>query len=817
MAFYPLQQAARAGLGDKEKPMRTLWQDVRYAVRALVSSPGFVITVLIILVLGIGANTAIFSVINAVLLKPLPYKDSGRILVLRERKSKEGLAQMGTSHRNFLYWRERNRVFEYLAAVENRRFYLTGVDQPRQIRAVAASPCLFSLLGIQPRMGTGFLAEQEIPGNDHVVVLSDPFWREYWGAQADVIGKAMSLNGESYTVVGVMPPGFWFPFDHPAPFWVPLALETGGTKASTARGSGACARLRKGITLEQARAEMAVMARRLEEIDPKANAGYTATVSRLLDDVVKDNGRLLLLLQGAAGFVLLIACGNAAALFLARATIRQRGIAVRLALGASRVRVVRQILTESLLLSVVAGLLSIIVAFWTAKGLVRLCPAEIPRMGDTRVDVLVLMFTLSVSGLTGLVFGALPAWKASGIRLADTLKEGWLPSASGLRWRRFRACLVVSQIGVALTLVASAGLLIRSLLAVQQVDLGFRPSHVLTAHIELPRMKYPEGHHRRAFFAPLLERVRALAGVHSAALVAGGLDLGTGGAYMSVRLDTPRSPDNTHSARCIIVTPGFFATMGIRVLEGRTFTDQDIQAGKRVAVIDENMARSCFPDIEPLGRTVDGLTIIGVVSTLKDFETLAPTHDTLFMPLADAYPPTMDLVVKTEADPMRWAGALRSQVLALDKDQAISELHTVEMILARMLAPRRFSTVLLGLFAGVALVLAGVGLYGLLQYMMTQQARDIGIRMALGARANDVVKDALWQGLTLTATGAAIGLAGALALTRVISSFLYDTSPLDPLTFASASLLLVGVALLASYVPARRAARIDPMTALRCE
>lgn len=799
--------------------MQTLWQDTRYAVRTLVKSPGFSATVLAILMLGIGANTAIFSVINAVLLRPLPYGDPGRIVVLKEQKPKEGLTGMGTSHRNFLFWREQNRVFESLAAMENRRFYLTGMSQSREIRAMAASPCLFSLLGVPPWMGKGFLPDEDGLGKDHVVVLSHPFWREYWGAAMDVIGKTMSLNGESYTVVGVMPPAFEFPFNRPAPFWVPLVPETGRTSASISRRSRALACLKEGVTLEQANAEMTVLARRLEEIDREANMGYTVTVNRLLDDMVRDSRRLLLLLLGAAGFVLLIACGNAAALFLARATVRQREVAVRVALGASRARVVRQMLTESLGLSVVAGLLGIFVAFWTVKGLVRLCPAEVPRIGEARIDVSVLMFTLGVAGLTGLVFGALPAWKVSGIRLAGVLREGLLRSATGLRWRRFRGCLVVSQIGIALILLTGAGLLIRSLIALRQVDLGFRPENVLAAHIELPRMKYPERHHRKAFFEPLLQRVRALSDVRSAALVAGGLDLGAGGTYMKVHLDDPPpgGRDDTRSARCMVVSPGFFETMGIRVIKGRTFTDRDIQGGMGVTVIDENMARSCFPDTEPVDRTIDGLTIIGVVSTIKDFEALAPTHDTFFIPLAEGYSYTMDLVVGTKGDPMRLAGAIRSQALALDNDQTISELRTVETILADMLAPHRFGMVLLALFAGVALTLAGVGLYGLLQYTTMQQVHDIGIRMALGARAGDILQDALKQGLRLIAAGVAIGLTGALALTRVISSLLYNLSPIDPLTFTCASLLLVGVALLASYFPARRAARIDPMAALRCE
>ena len=797
--------------------MGTLRQDVRYAVRTLSKSPSFLITVLVILTLGIGANTAIFSIVNAVLLRPLPYRDPGRIVVLWDQKLKEGLTEMPTSHRNFRFWREQNQVFEHLAAAQSRRFYVTGTDKSRHIRAVAASANVFSLLGVQPLLGRGFLPEEETPGKDRVVVLSHAFWREYSGGAADIIGKTLSLNGESYTVVGVMPPGFWFPFRRPVPFWVPLVLETGA--AGDGRVTRGFARLKKGVTLEQANAEMAVLARRLEQMDPRANAGYITAVNRLLDDAIKGNRRLLLLLLGAAGFVLLIACGNAAGLFLARATVRQRETAVRVTLGASRACVVRQMLTESLVVSVAAGLVGLLAAFGTLKGLVRLCPADIPRIGETRIDTSVLMFTLGVSVLTGLVFGAIPAWKISDVHLARTLKEGLRQSTTGLRWRRFRGCLVISQISIALILLMGAGLLIRSLIALQQVDLGFQPQNVLTAHIELPQMKYPESSHCKAFFEQLVQQVRALPGVRSAALVTAGLDLGTGGGYVSVRIDNrpPGGPDDTRLVRCMTVSPGFFEALGIRVLKGRAFTDQDVQGDAKSAVIDENMARTYFPDTEPLGHKVNEMTIVGVVSTLRDFEALAPIHDTFFIPLSDWYFQVTDLVVRTEADPMRLAGAIRAEVSALDKDQAVSDVRTLEMTLAGMLAPRRLSMVLLALFAGVALLLAGVGLYGLLQYTMMQQVHDIGIRMALGAKPRDVLETALWQGLKLTLAGVVIGVAGALALTRVITSLLYGVSPIDPVTFACVSILLAGVALLASYLPARRAARIDPMVALKYE
>jgi len=795
--------------------MTTLWQDVRYAVRTLRKSPAFLVTVLVILTLGIGANTAIFSVVNAVLLRPWPYRDAGRLVVLWDHKQKEGLTQMPTSHRNFLFWREQCRAFEHLTAAQSRRFYVTGTDKPCHIRAVAASANVFALLGVTPLLGRGFLPEEETVGKDRVVVLSHAFWRESLGGAADAIGKTLSLDGESYTVVGVMPPGFWFPFQRPVPFWVPLVLQSGGV----GRGARGFARLKEGVTLEQANAEMAVLAQRLEQMDPKGNAEYTTVVSRLLDDAIKGNERVLWLLLGAAGFVLLIACANAAGLFLARATVRRRELAVRLSLGASRAAVMRQMLTESLILSIAAGLGGLLVAFCILKGLLHLCPAGIPRIGATRIDPSVLIFSLGLSVLTGLVSGGIPAWKVSDVHLARTLKEGSRQSGTGLPWRRFRGTLVVSQIGLALILLTGAGLLIRSLMALQRVDLGFRPENVLIMHIELPKVKYPESNHCKAFFEPLVQRVRALPGIRAAALVTAGLNLGSGGGYVPVRIDDRPAggPDDTRLTRHMDVGPGFFEAMGIRVLQGRTFTDQDAQGGTRVAVIDENLARTYFPDTEPLGHKIHQATIVGVVSTLRDFETLTPAHDTFFTPVSDFYFQISDLVVRTQGDPMRWAGAIRAEVSSLDKDQAVSDVRTLDMTLAGMLAPRRLSMVLLALFAGLALLLAGVGLYGLLQYTMMQQVHDIGIRVALGAQPRDVLALALRQGLQLTFVGVAIGVTGAFALTRVFRGLLYGVSPTDPFTFACVALVLAAVALLASYLPARRAARVDPMAALRYE
>lgn len=790
--------------------METLWQDIRYGLRMLARHPGFTIIIVLVLTVAIGANTAVFSVVNAVVFRPLPYENADRI-VIPWVKNKEGV-ELGTSIRDFIFLREQNRAFEDLAASQGCRFYVTGINKPHEAKALAVSSCLFSLLGVQPLLGRGFLLEEEQPGNDRVVVVSHAFWRDYLGGSTDVIGKTITLDGEGYTIVGVMPPKFEFPFARSAPFWMPLVLEKYNVRM--------IARLKKAVTLEQARAEMAVLADRLKQMDPASDVGRIVTVDRLLDRILEGNRKLLFLLLGAAGFVLLIACSNVANLFLARATVRQREMAMRVALGASRWRILRQMLTESLVLSAGAGILGLVLTFWTITGLISLCPADIPRLQEATVDFSVLLFTLGVSVLTGLLFGMVPAWRVSDVRVGEILKEGGTRSPTGRGWRRLHGAFVISQVGISLILLTGATLLIRSLTALQKVDLGFRPENVLAMHIDLPLAKYPESRHCQAFFQELLQQVRAFSGVRSASLVCPGLCWGTDGAYMHISLDgRPLAPGEQRIAKQMTVSSGFFETMGIKLLKGRTFTDRDIQQGVSNGVaIDGNMARKYFANVDPIGQRINGWPIVGVVSTVKDFEVLAPLHDTFYAPMSERlYFQNMDVLVRTSGDPMRLAGALQAQVTALDKDQTIAKIETLDMALAGMLAPRRFTMVLLGIFASMGLILATVGVYGVLQYTTTQQTHDIGLRMALGATRIHVLREVVGQGLKLVLFGIVIGLAGAWALTRVLSSLLYDVTPMDPLTLAGVSCVLTTTALLASYIPAHWAAGINPVVALRQE
>jgi putative ABC transport system permease protein len=799
----------------------TLWQDIRYGLRRLGGNPGFAAIVVLILAVGIGANTAVFSVVNAVILRPLPYADAHRLVVLVERPKK---VETSTIHERFFLWREQSRVFEHMAAYCGRRPYVTEIARPRYLWAAAVSSDLFGLLGVQPLLGRGLLPEEEQLGNDRVVVLSHAFWRDDFSGAPDVIGQTIGIDGKSCTVVGVMPPGFSFPVGAARAFWVPLVYDRSPGALGLAFGVG---RLKKGCTFEQAQAAMTVIANRLQQTFPEAGP---ITVYRLLDRKLGANRQLLWVLLGAAGFVLLIACTNVASLLLARATVRQREMAMRVALGASRTCLLRQMLTESLLLSLGGGALGLLVTFWTVKVVIRLCPADIPRLQETGVDGAVLAFTLAVSVLTGLVFGVVPACRASDVHVSRVLKEGQTRSSTGRGWRRLHGGLVVAQTGLSLILLIGAALLIRTWIALQRMDLGFRPEQVLTVDIRLRESRHPVYERCEGFFEPLLQRVRALPGVRAAA-VTPFLDFGSD-AMKDPFSTVGRLPVNSEDAPCLKrlgVTPGFFEALGMRLLKGRTFTEEDMLETAHSAIIDENLARQHFAEVDPIGRkiytkdadyTIAGVdvdyAIVGVVSTLRDFRHLDPALGTLYHP-QNKYWRDMVLVARTEGDPLPLAGAIRARVAELETDDVITNVETLETHLSDLLAPQRFSVVLLSLFAGIALTLAAVGIYGLLQYSTARQTHDIGIRMALGARRTDVLWAVLGHGLRLTLVGVVIGLAGAYGLTRLLASLLYRVPPTDLPTFAGVSLVLVAIALLASYLPARRAARIDPMAALRYE
>jgi len=816
--------------------MGTFWQDVRYSLRMMRRNPGFAVMAVLILAVAIAANTSLFSVINAVMLRPLPYEDSHELVSIRKSPFTDETERF--SYRpNFLYLREHNHVFESVAGYCGLPLYVHGIETPHQVACGDVTANLFSLLGIQPAQGRGFGPEDEKPGSPRVVVVSHAFWRNHLGADPNAVGRDLNLTfwkrnadwgvdmvSEIHTIVGVMPPGFTFPFGKRVQFWRAMIFPEGPARPYDLPVFPV-ARLKKGITPARARADLEVLGSRLWRTETADGVPTVVDVHRFLDGLVYHHRRLPLLLLGAAGFVLLIACANVANLFLARATVRQREMAMRLALGAGRGRLVRQMLTESLLLSLAAGVLGLVLTFCSVKGLVALCPANIPRLQETNVDLRVLGFTLGVSLLTGLLFGLVPAWRTSDIGVNETLKQGTGRTTGGRRWRRLHDGLVVGQLGLSLVLLISAALLIRTLVALQAVDLGFQPRNLLTVYVRLPYAKYTETDQCNNFFSPLLERIRALPSVHSVGVrvddyCGSGITSSSGAYEKKFTISGPTGPGQPRSARWIPVTPGFFEAVGMRRLAGRVFDDRDPDA----IVIDGILARECFGDSDPLGQTVvmedwSGQhvhTIVGVVDTIRCSDAPRPAMGTVYTRGAD-YSKWALFLVRTEGDPMRLAPAIREVVAQLEKDQVIRTIEPMEATLSEMLAPRRFVVILLGLFAGIALALATIGIYGLLQYSTTRQTRDIGIRMALGAQRGDLLRAVLGQGFKLILTGVVIGIAGAVAVTRVLSSLLYGVAPTDPVTLALVSGVLMVVALVASYLPARRAARVDPMVALRYE
>lgn len=795
--------------------MITFWYDTRYALRQLVRYPGFTVAVVVTLSIGIGANTAIFSVVNAVLFKPLPYDEPDRIVMVRQQKLQQGIKNMGASQRALTYWRQHNQVFENMTGVIGHSFYVTMAEKSRHILAFGVSPSYFSVMGMRPMLGREFLPEEEQPGRGHVVILSYAFWREYMGGDPRAIGKSIILDNESYTIVGIMPAAFRDHLRRCVPLWVPLALDPESRRTTgTVR-----ARLKSGVTLAQAQAQMDVLEEQLVTMEPEYMAGYTIALRRFLDAQLADSRSLLYLLWCGVGLVLLIACTNASGLFLVHGKVRRQEIAVRSALGASRGRIIRHMLTEGVVLSVVAGVIGVVLAYWAIRVLVRVSPVDIPRMQETRIDIPVLCFALGISVLTGLVLSLLPAWKATGIGLIHALKQGQHGVFHGRDHRHAHGGLVVTQIAVASTLLMAVAMLTQSLISMQKVDLGFEPTNVLVAEIELPKIRYPELDHWLNFFQQLLHRVQASPGVQSAALVSSRLNLGRGGAFGDFSIDgrPPIDPTEKPRARKMDVSQDFFKTMGMPILKGRGFTEEDAQGGISGIVIDENLARKYFPDEDPIGQRIDGVPIVGVASTLKDYNELAPVISTIYRPISGYCFLISNIVVRAESDPTRLTSMIRAQVSSLDKDLEISSIHTQMSDLAGMLAPRRYTTILLGLFAQIALILAAVGLFGLLQYTVTQRTHEIGIRMALGATQTSITQVFLFQSVWLVMLGILAGLVGGYIVSRLMTSLLYESSPTDPAMLAITLSILFTAALLASYLPARRAAKIDPMEALRYE
>jgi putative ABC transport system permease protein len=815
--------------------LERLGQDLRFGLRMLRKNPGFSLVAILTLALGIGASTAIFSVVNGVLLRALPYYEPERlVMVWADRpilQKQTGLEDFPVAVADFVDWRNQNQSFEQMAAMFASRVNLIGGGEPESVFGLRASASLFPLLGARFTLGRAFLPEEDQVGAERVVVISHGLWQRHYGGDPNLIGQKIILNDESYTVIGVTASDFQFPRrgEVPAYFgvatkvdlYLPLALTPAEMSNRRMNRLGVIARLKPGVGIGQASAEMDAIARRLTEQYPQTNTDKGVRLAPLQQQAVGKARTALLILLGAVGCVLLIACANVANLLLARAAGRQKEMAVRTALGASRGRVVRQLLTESLLLAFAGGAAGLLLARWGVALLLAMAPASLPRAYDIRLDARVAGFTLLISLLTGIVFGLLPALQASKINLGETLKEGGR-DAAGLLRRRLRGFLIVSEVALAFVLLIGAGLLIRSYARLTAVDPGLDPRGVLTMDLLLPPAKYSDGR-SVAFFQQTLERVRALPGVETATTVSP-LPLsgahGSGGFGIEGR---PSPTDQAFNAGMRRISPDFFKTFRVPLLKGRLIEEGDGANAPLVVVINESLARTYFANEDPLGKRLtftNGTVvreIVGVVGDVKHAALDEEAKPEIYYPMAQFPTLFMSLAVRTSGDPLQMVAAVRGQVWAVDKDLPISNIETMGRLMAKSVAPRQFNLLLLGVFALVGLALAGVGLYGVMSYTVTQRTREIGVRMAMGAQPGDVLRLVIGEGMRLALIGALLGLSGALALTRLIKTLLFGVSATDPLTFIVIAVLLIMVALLACWIPAQRATKVDPLIALRCD
>jgi putative ABC transport system permease protein len=816
--------------------MENFVQDLRYGLRTLTRSPGFTIVAVLSLALGIGANTAIFSVIDGVLLNRLPYPDANRLVIVWEQNPGRGWFHNIVSAANFRDWRSQNRAFSGMSAIDERSYDVSGTGEPLEVEGEQVTANLFSVLGVEPALGRSFQPEEDQPGSARVVVLSNDLWKQRYGGDRSIVGREITLNHERFTVIGVMPPGFYFPpFRDRARLWV-AGLDL-SQPVRDWHEYVSVARLKPGVRLAQAQAEMDTIARGLEKAHPEQK-GWGVQLITLHEEMVGDTRPALLVLLGAVGMVLLIACANLANLQLARVLTREREIAVRSTLGAARGRIVRQLVTENVLLAIAGGGLGLLLVAWGVKFLAALAPQNTPGLERVGLNAGVLGFTLILSIATGLAFGLVPALGASRVDLNRSLKEGSRGTTGGARHHRLRRVLVSAEFALALMLLAGAGLMIRTFIALNRVDLGFDPHHVLTMGVTLLGPRYEKRERQAEFFRDLLRSVESLPGVQSAAVIDGGglpPDGGNGDGFLIVgRPKPPMSqwPDAVNR----VISPDYFRTMGIPLVKGRYFTDADAEDAPRVVIINEKLARDYWPGRNPLGSQLmfpgadkifsfaaadkaSRFTIVGVVKGEKNRGLEAQPDEELYIPYTQkpTYYMPRTLLVRSTGDPAALVASIRHQVELLDPEQPISDIATMDHVMTQAEAGHRFPMVLLGLFAALALVLAGVGIYGVISYSVTQRLHEIGIRMALGAAHRDVLASLLRQGVALAAAGIGTGLAGALLLTQLMSRLLFGVRPTDPLTLAVVSLALGGVGVLASLIPARRAAKVDPMIALRYE
>jgi putative ABC transport system permease protein len=821
------QEPIALGTNRRTNMIAELWQDLRFGARMLLKQPGFTLIAVVTLALGIGANTAIFTVVNAALLRALPYQAPERLVHLFETTPQKDYAQREFSYPDYQDY-QRSQSFDGLAAYTGGGGILTGRGDPQRVFAPAASANFFAVLGVEPLLGRAFRARDDQPGAERVTVLTYSLWRRLFGGDKGVIGQTLTISNAPYTVVGVLPPSFQFAL-RPADLWLPYQPTQNQLTRRFMHGTNLIGRLRAGISLEQAQTEAGAITARIAEEHKDSHAGTRLLLTPLREQVTGAIKPVLLALLAAVGFVLLMVCANLASLLLARSLARQKDMALRAALGATRGRIIRQLLTEAGLLSLLGGLGGLLIARWGLNALIAALPQNqllaMPFFATLRLDTSILLFALALATLTGFAFGLAPALEASRLDLQEALKEGG-HSTGGVARRRLRGALVVTEIALAVVLLAGAGLMMKSLLRLMRVNIGFDPANVLTMTVVLPTSKYTEAQRDIAYFQQLRESLAILPGIKGVGTV-DILPLQPGNTTrFTVEGEPIPPPGQETNANYRVVSADYFSTLGVPLSQGRAFAESDQANAKQVGIINKSLADKLLGGRDPVGRQLKfpgfpnaKMEIVGVVGDVKVTQLDQATRPALYVPFTQNASIFANLVVRANGDAASLANAVRERCRALEPDVAIFNVQTMETLMAQTPAAftRRFSAWLIGVFAIVALLLAAIGVYGVVSYAVSQQTREIGLRMALGAQPRDILRMALRQGLSLALVGMALGAVAALALTRWLNSLLYDVSARDPLTFALVIGALALVALAACWLPARRATKVDPLVALRQE
>ncbi len=805
--------------------------DIRYALRLCARAPGFTAVAVIALALGIGANTAIFTIVNAVLLERLPFRDPGRIVVLWEEQARRPGKSNVLGPSQFLRWSDRTKTLDAMAAFVDMRANLTSGGEPEEVIVQNVTAQFFPILGVSPLVGRPFSDAENSDPDAAVVILSYDFWQRRFGGDPGVVGRSIQLNAHPQTVIGVMPPGFGLFIKQgslagkPSELWAPWVLPA-DARDSGGRYLEAIARLKPGVSVEQADAELKTIASALAKETPQRNANWTAQVRALGDELSGEYRRSLLVLAGAVAFVLLIACANVANLLLARGAVRQREIAIRSALGAPRGRVIRQLLTESFVLAVLGGGAGLLVAAWGVHLLLALSPVDLAGAGDVHLSYPVLAFTAAVSLVTALACALAPAFEGSRADVQETLKDGARQLGGGLRHRRMRQAFVVSEIALAVVLLVGAGLLLRSFASLRGVDPGYSTSNILTMRLQLPLARYADAAQRIRFYRDATSRIQELPGVAAAGAVSflplTGLGAGTSFTIVG---QPPPPPGQDYVANVSVCDNGYFRALHVPLLRGRLFTDREMREQSNVVIVSDSLARTYFGGEDPIGKQlaivmtnpVIPTEIIGVVGDVRFQDLTAAPRPTTYWPHPQLAYSSMTLTVRTAGDPQRLAPAIERTIRALDKDQPVSDVRTMTEWVSKSLAQARFSSTVLTIFAALALLLAAIGIYGVTSYAVSQRTSEIGIRLAVGADRGDIMRMILGSAARLAGLGLAAGIALALGLSRTLATLLYETTGTDPLTFVAVLAVLGIVSLMASYLPARRAARIPPVEALRCQ